>query len=455
MAQKTLDAVIRLMGKEMPSFTKIGTSIESLGNTIDQIGSRIREFEEESVQVYRTYEDHMLGVRGALEDDYDSVTIFAREMESLEEYASKWAKTSIFHTNDVAEAMEEAVHAGWHYKEIIEGIPQAMLIAQAGGMTLSEALDYLVTAMNTTHTEFDDMDTVIDQWSKAANSSATTIDEMGQAFTSLSASASLGDSTQELYTFLAVMANAGIKGSQAGTQLRNAMLRVVAPTQKAMDAMEELELSEEGFAVWAEMWENNDISKQLEEIGFSAYDAEGNLKPMVTIFSDLNRALDQFTPERRNEIIKTIFPTRTFSAANSIFNAMQDGSFWEIYDLVGDSEGYAQRLSDIMMSGLTGSIELLLSKWEDFQNTVGEVLAPWIEQAAEMLGNIVDWLNGLDEVQMNALVGAMTALAATGPALMTVGGAIKLIGTLGPAGLTMILLAAGAGALAGGLSKLN
>ncbi|MBO4299741.1 MAG: phage tail tape measure protein [Clostridia bacterium] len=248
MAQKYLDAVIRLMGQQMPSFTSLGQSIENLGAQVDRIGDRIREFEKDSVNVYKEYDDHMLGVRSTLIKTYDSMTIYARDMKSLEEYASQWASTSIFHTNDVAEAMEEAVHAGWNYTKIIEGIPNAMLIAQAGGMSLSEGLDYLINIMNTTHSEFDDMGTVIDQWARAANSSATTIDEMGQAFMTLSASAGFGDTTQELFTMAAVLANVGIKGSSAGTQLRNAMLRVVAPTKKAADTMAELGFTEDELA---------------------------------------------------------------------------------------------------------------------------------------------------------------------------------------------------------------
>lgn len=453
MAQKTLDAVIRLMGQQMPSFTQLGTSIQSLGSQIDQIGAKVRQFEKESVNIYRDYEDRMLGVKGVLRDQYDSMTLFSRDMRQLDQYARVWASTTIFHTNDVAAAIEDAAHAGWTFDEMVQGIPQAMLLAQAGGLDLADAMEYLVPIMKTTHTEFGDMGTMIDQWVKSANASATTVEGMGETFTALSASALFGDSTQELFTMAAVMANAGITGSTAGTMMRNVMLRLVAPTKQASDAMDLLgisaeELSEEDLAGF------EDQIDYLNELGFSAYDAEGNLLPMIDIFKNLHAVLPQGEQERY-DILKKIFPMRSISGALAILDAIDNGSIDELFTNIGDSEGYAASVADTMMSGLTGSIETLLSKWEEFKNKVGETLAPFIERLADALGSLVDWLNGLDEPTLTALVGGMTALATLGPGLIVVGGAMKIFGTLGPVGLTMVGLAIGAGVLAGALSKLN
>lgn len=453
MAQKTLDAVIRLMGQQMPSFTQLGSSIESLGTQIDQIGAKVRQFEKESVNIYRDYEDRMLGVKGVLRDQYDSMTLFSRDMRQLDQYARVWASTTIFHTNDVAAAIEDAAHAGWTFDEMVQGIPQAMLLAQAGGLDLADAMEYLVPIMKTTHTEFGDMGTMIDQWVKSANASATTVEGMGETFTALSASALFGDSTQELFTMAAVMANAGITGSTAGTMMRNVMLRLVAPTKQASDAMDLLgisaeELSEEDLAGF------EDQIDYLNELGFSAYDAEGNLLPMIDIFKNLHAVLPQGEQERY-DILKKIFPMRSISGALAILDAIDNGSIDELFTNIGDSEGYAASVADTMMSGLTGSIETLLSKWEEFKNKVGETLAPFIERLADALGSLVDWLNGLDEPTLTALVGGMTALATLGPGLIVVGGAMKIFGTLGPVGLAMVGLAVGSAALAGALSKLN
>lgn len=441
-----------LGGQTTAGFNALAGKLQSLGATVDRIGRYVRDFEKESVEVYRSYEDNMLAAEYALSAQYDSATELSKVMQGLDEYASSWAATTIFHTSDVSKAINEAAHAGWDYTQIVKGIPQAMLIAQAGGMDLSSGLDYLVKMMNTTGTSFDDMGTLIDQWAKAANLSATSIDEMGEAFMSLSASAMFADNTQELFTMLAVLANAGVTGSQAGTLIRNAMMRVVAPTDKARKAMADLGATEEELAEWTGA---SDTAKQLEALGFSAYTTEGDLKPMRDILIGLHDSISGMNEQGRYDILSTIFPLRSINAATAFYNAIENGQWDKVFTAIGDSEGYAAEGSEIMMSGLTGAIETLASKWEEFQRQVGETLAPAIENVAGWLGTIMDGINNMDEGQLSALVGGLTAIAGAGPALMIAGAAIKTFTTLGPWGTAFLLAGIGVTALASGLSKVS
>ena len=458
MAQKTLDAVIRLMGKTEPSFTKLGTAIENLGTRVNVIGGKIAEMEKESVDVYRNYENQMLAAKYALSAQYKTASDLNRAMESLEEYAQQWASTTIFHTDDVSKAINEAAHAGWNYEKILEGIPRAMLIAQAGGLDLSTGLDYLIKMMNATDSSFDDMEQVVNQWSKAANLSATNIDEMGEAFMSLSSSAMFADSTQELFTMIALLSNAGVTGSRAGTLLRNAMMRMIGPTQQARKAMaalgaDEDEINElmEQDSEWSKM-----LADQLKSLGFSAFDVRtGELKPMLQIFESLHDALKDMNEQQRYDILSKIFPLRSINAATTFYKAIEKGNMAFIFEEIGNSEGYAAKGAEIMMSGLEGSIQRLESKWEDFELKVGEHLAPSIENIAGFLGNIVDGLNNMDPILFDSLVSGLTGIAAAGAGLEVAGGAIKLLGTLGPVGGTLLVLSFGVGALASAVNSIN
>ena len=445
------------IGWQQSGLDGIAAAIQDFGSQVDQLGAKVRDFEKDSVNVYRSYEDNMLAARYALSAQYTSATELDRVMALLEGHANEWAANSIFHTSDVSKAINEAAHAGWNYEQILAGIPQAMLIAQAGGMDLSQGLDFLVEMMNTTGTSFDDMGTIVDQWAKAANVSATDIGELGEAFMSLSASAMFADNTQELFGMLAVLANAGVTGTKAGTLLRTAMMRMVAPTKKAQDAMAGLGMTAEEYTQWMSEYEGPELSlaEQLEMQGFSAFDAAGKLKPFKEILVSLHDSLSGMTEMKRYDILASIFPIRSINAATAFYNAIESGSMEEIFAAIGDSEGYAQKGADIMMSGLTGSIELLLSKWEEFQRSVGAELAPTVQTVADSLGGVVDFLNGLDEVQMAGLVSGMTTLSTLGPGLLITGAAIKFFGTLGPVGTTLLLLAVGAGALGGAMSALK
>lgn len=451
---KNLITNIIVNGQVSSSFKQMANQIMQLGQLIEPFSRPVLEFEKKSVEIYQNYEDNMLAAQFALSAQYKSASKLAQVMDGLDNAAQQWAATTIFHTSDVSAAINEAAHAGWSFEQILSGIPKAMLIAQAGGLELSDGLDYLIKMMYATGTSFDDMDTLIDQWAKAANLSATDINELGQAFLSLGASATFGDSTQELFTMLAVLANAGTTGSKAGTLLRTAMMRVVAPTTKAEAAMEILGADiEEINEVLAD--ENvTKAAKKLQGLGFSAYDAQGNLKPMLTIFTEMWGLIKDLDEEAQNEILAGIFPLRSINAAKAFMAAVGNGSMAELFKDIGDSEGYAASGAEIMMSGLTGAIETLSSKWEEFQRTTGETLAPAIENVAGALGSVVDWLNDLDEPTMSALVGGLTTLAGLGPTLLMAGFAMRMI-SAHPVATGLLLASIGLGAIVGYVSKLN
>ena len=267
-------------------------------------------------------------------------------MESLEKHAQRWAASTIFHTDDVADAMATAAHAGWDYEEILAGLPSAMLAAQAGGMELTQTVDYLAKMLAATNTPLSESGRLIDEWARAADLVATDIPELGNAFIRLGASAQFADSNEELLTMLAILANVGTVGETAGTGVRNMMLRMVAPTKNAAAAMDTLGMSEEeleeAFSGVDEA--SAEAYETLEEYGFSAYDAQGNLKSFIQIFTELNDALEKLPSEQeRNDILATLFPSRTISYAKAMLEAVKSGSIYDIYNNIAN-ESSASRI---------------------------------------------------------------------------------------------------------------
>lgn len=445
MAQRELKAGIVLGGRVDGSVNVIGAKLDELagkadllgekwlrqGARIDQVGRQIINLGKESVSVYRNYEDGILETRSVLQGVYGNNEL-NKVMESLEKHAQKWAASTIFHTDDVADAMATAAHAGWDYEEILSGLPSAMLAAQAGGMELTQTVDYLAKMLAATNTPFSESERLIDEWARAADLVATDIPELGNAFIRLGSSAQFADSNEELLTMLAILANVGTVGETAGTGVRNMMIRMVAPTQKAAEAMDALGLSEEELeeafsgvdAASAEAYET------LEEYGFSAYDAQGNLKSFIQIFTELNDALEKLPSEQeRNDILATLFPSRTISYAKAMLEAVKSGSIYDIYNTIAnESSGYAQRKQDILMSGLTGALETLGSKAEEVKRKIGEELAPQVTGVSSALGNLLDSIAEMDDVKFTGLVTGLETIAALGAGLLVAGTAMKLIG---------------------------
>lgn len=445
MAQREVKAGIVLGGRVDGSVNIIGAKLDELagkadllgekwlrqGARIDQVGRQIINLGKESVSVYRNYEDGILETRSVLQGVYGNNEL-NKVMESLEKHAQKWAASTIFHTDDVADAMATAAHAGWDYEEILSGLPSAMLAAQAGGMELTQTVDYLAKMLAATNTPFSESERLIDEWARAADLVATDIPELGNAFIRLGASAQFADSNEELLTMLAILANVGTVGETAGTGVRNMMIRMVAPTQKAAEAMDALGLSEEELeeafsgvdAASAEAYET------LEEYGFSAYDAQGNLKSFIQIFTELNDALEKLPSEQeRNDILATLFPSRTISYAKAMLEAVKSGSIYDIYNTIAnESSGYAQRKQDILMSGLTGALETLGSKAEEVKRKIGDELAPQVTGVSSALGNLLDSIAEMDDVKFTGLVTGLETIAALGAGLLVAGTAMKLIG---------------------------
>lgn len=445
MAQREVKAGIVLGGRVDGSVNVIGAKLDELagkadllgekwlrqGARIDQVGRQIINLGKESVSVYRNYEDGILETRSVLQGVYGNNEL-NKVMESLEKHAQRWAASTIFHTDDVADAMATAAHAGWDYEEILSGLPSAMLAAQAGGMELTQTVDYLAKMLAATNTPFSESGRLIDEWARAADLVATDIPELGNAFIRLGSSAQFADSNEELLTMLAILANVGTVGETAGTGVRNMMIRMVAPTQKAAEAMDALGLSEEELeeafsgvdAASAEAYET------LEQYGFSAYDAQGNLKSFITIFTELNDALEKLPDEKsRNEILATLFPSRTISYAKAMVEAVKNGSIYDIYNTIAnESSGYAQRKQDILMSGLTGALETLGSKAEEVKRKIGEELAPQVTGVSSAIGNLLDSIAEMDDVKFTGLVTGLETIAGLGAGLLVAGTAMKLIG---------------------------
>lgn len=445
MAQREVKAGIVLGGRVDGSVNVIGAKLDELagkadllgekwlrqGARIDQVGRQIINLGKESVSVYRNYEDGILETRSVLQGVYGNNEL-NKVMESLEKHAQRWAASTIFHTDDVADAMATAAHAGWDYEKILAGLPSAMLAAQAGGMELTQTVDYLAKMLAATNTPFSESGRLIDEWARAADLVATDIPELGNAFIRLGASAQFADSNEELLTMLAILANVGTVGETAGTGVRNMMLRMVAPTKSAAAAMDTLGMSEEeleeAFSGVDEA--SAEAYETLEEYGFSAYDAQGNLKSFIQIFTDLNDALEKLPSEQeRNDILATLFPSRTISYAKAMLEAVKSGSIYDIYNTIAnESSGYAQRKQDILMSGLTGALETLGSKAEEVKRKIGEELAPQVTGVSSALGNLLDKISGMDDVLFTGFVTGLETIAGLGAGLLVAGTAMKLIG---------------------------
>ena len=456
MAQN-LQTNIVINAKTGNGFSEVGSVLAEMGSIVNGISQELIGFGKESVQVYSDYEKSMTEAEVALSTTYGRGTReLSNVMNQLDESATKWAASTIFHTDDVANAISAAAHAGWDYDEIIQGIPAAMELAQAGSIDLTQAVDYVTKATHAAGIEFEDMPKFIDHWAYAANRSATDIDGMGEAMLRMGATMQFAGDTDSLLVMLAALADAGTTGSDAGTLLRNSMLRLVAPTKKAREAMEDL--GAEGEEI-EEILNDESLAAanaKLATQGFSAYDDHGNLKGMLDIFSDLNEALNGMSEQDRNEVLSSIFPTRSITGAMALLKAAGEEYNGLYEDLQsGAAEGYGEYAQGEMMDTLYGKMETFESKLEELKRKTGESLSEDVGSALGGLGGFLDSLNGMDTGIFDALVSGLEIVAVSGPGILAASTALRFIGTvLSPAG-AIALGATGLAALTRFLHELS
>lgn len=432
MAQKTLNAFVVIGGRVDNTFGQIGTALVAMGQTVDEVSQKLINFGKESVEVYRNYEDSMLDAQVALSTTYGRGTReLAGVMETLDTQATEWAASTIFHTDDVANAIAQAAHANWDLNMILSGIPAAMRLAQAGGMDLSEAVDFIIKSVNGAGLEFKDLTEFIDEWTFAANSSAGDVEQFGEAMLKMGNTMRFAGSKEELLTMLAILHDSGTVGDAAGTLLRNTMLRLIAPTKKAKEAMADLEISQEDIdEAMSEVEGDTEAAvARLEQLGFSVYDDTGKLKDFMTIFADLGKATEGMSDDEKYAIWSAIFPTKTITGGMALMDGAAD-SINGLYAALegGDAAGYGEYAADTMMSGLTGSIETFESKLERLKQITGEALSGDVMYWTDKLGGFVDKVATLDEATFSGLVGGLEVLAGAGPGLIIAGGAFRFLG---------------------------
>lgn len=465
MASQTLETVIAINARVGNGFSQVGATLTELGSMVNGVSQQLINFGKDSVNVYREYEKSMADAQVALSTTYGRGTQQLNTvMSQLDVAATEWAATTIFHTNDVANAISEAAHAGWDFDQIMSGIPAAMQLAQAGGLDLSEAVNYIVKSTNAAGIGFEDMGHFIDLWAFAANSSASTIGEFGDAMLRMGSTMRFAGNTEELMTLIAVTANAGSVGSEAGTMIRNSMMRLIAPTDKAGKAMAQLGATSTETAAILGDEALAAANAELAAHGFSAFyqdgPQKGQMKNVLDIYRELYVALGDIAGGYENidrngdalGVLSAIFPTRTITEALTLLRGAAEG-YDGLYEAMrgGDAEGYGQYAAETMMDTLDGKIETFESKVERLKQLVGEELSDRVEQATGFIGGMVDSLAEMDSDKLSALATGLEVVAAAGPGLMIAGGAFRMIGYLltpaGGIGMGLIALTSAAAAI--------
>lgn len=364
------------------------------------------------------------------------------QLQALTDKAKEMGATTKFTAGESADALSYMALAGWDTQSMLQGISPVMELAAAANMDLASASDivtdyltaFCLTASDTTH--------FVDVMAYAMSHSNTNVEQLGEAYKACAATAkSMGYSVEETTAVLATMANAGVKGGEAGTALNAIMTRLATNTKGCAD--------------------------ELEKYGVSIYDSQGNMNSLSDILTGLSAVWDNLTDQEQANLAKTIAGTNQYSKLQTIMagcseQAAKGGqSFSDYASALENCSGTAGKMAGTMLDNLNGKMTLFESAADGLEIAVGEQLTPAMsdlyEVGADVLSGMTEFVNDNPGVVkgITTMVGIIGTATAGLTGYVAVAGVAKAVtaaigataaASLGPVALAVAGVAAVTGA---------
>lgn len=338
---KAADSAASFGEKSAQAFGAIQQAIAAAG--VAAALKEIAEAYQECISIAADFEETMSTVEALSGASAD-------EMEALNAMAKELGATTKFTATESAEAMTYMAMAGWDATEMLSGMNGVLQLAAASGEDLALVSDIVtdnltafgLTAADTAH--FSDV------LAAAATNSNTSVSIMGETFKNCAAIAgALNYSIDDVAVAVGLMANAGVKGSNAGTALKNTFNGLLSGVTLTGSALGEYE--------------------------FTAVKADGTMKDFASTIDELRACFDQMTEAERVENAQAIAGERTYNGLLAILNAT-DEEYASLSASIADCSGAAATMAAIKLDNLNGELTLMNSAWDALKTTIGEQFIP-------------------------------------------------------------------------------
>jgi TP901 family phage tail tape measure protein len=326
------------------------------------------------------------------------------EFDALRDKAIEMGAKTKFFASDSADAFKYMAMAGWDASQMMDGIAGIMDLAAASGEDLATTSDIVTDALTAFGLQASDSAHFADVLAQASSKSNTNVGLMGETFKYVAPVAgALGYSIEDTAVAIGLMANSGIKGSQAGTALRSTITRLAKPVGEAKDA--------------------------VEELGISITNADGTMKPLSQTMVELREKFAGLTEEQKAQYAAMLAGQEGMSGLLAIVNA-SDEDFQKLTDEINNANGAAEDMASVMMDNTAGAVEQLKGALESAGILIGEKLTPYIRKLAEWITGLVEKFNSLSEEEQDQIVKFGLILAAIGPVLLILAKVISVVSTV-------------------------
>ena len=332
----------------------------------------------DAIKSYADFEKEMSAVKaisGATGAEFDMLTEKARQMGA----------DTKFSATESAQAFEYMAMAGWKTGDMMNGIEGVMNLAAASGEDLGRVSDIVTDALTAFGLKASDSAHFADVLAAAATSSNTNVGMMGETFKYVAPLAgALKYDVEDVATAIGVMANSGVKASEAGTSLRSIFTRLAKPPKDAATA--------------------------LDALGISIKNDDGTIKPFMQTMEEMRDKFSGLTDDQKVQYAASIAGQEAMSGLLAIMNASED-DFEKVANAIDHADGSAEKMAKTRMDNLAGDIELVGGAWDQFIQTIMKGgTASGLRSIVQEIGSIMDLLNdrikdGLDFGDVFAVAG--------------------------------------------------
>lgn len=333
------------------------------------------------------------------------------ELEALTDKAKEMGAKTKFSASEAAEAMNYMAMAGWKTEDMLNGIDGIMNLAAASGEDLATTSDIVTDALTAFGLSAQDSTHFADILATASSNANTNVSMMGETFKYVAPVAgALGFSAEDCATAIGLMANSGIKASQAGTSLRSILSRMSSPTKEVQTAMDAL--------------------------GISITNSDGSMKSLNEIMLDLREGFAGLSEAEQSQMASAIGGQEAMSGLLAIVNA-SDGDFNKLSDAIYNCDGAAAQMAETMQDNLQGDITTLKSALEGLGIEIYESMEESLRDAASLGKGYIDQLSqafkengaeGLASALGDIIADFVTRAAEFAPQMVDL--AVQLIGAL-------------------------
>lgn len=311
---------------------------DAIRSGIKALAEGIKKIAVASVDTGSSFEAAMSQVAATMGMTTDEVDNGCEAYTLLANAAEESGKATMFSASESAQALNYLALAGYDAEKSAATLPKTLDLAAAGGLDLAYATDLVTDSMAALGLETDQLDTYIDEMARTSQKSNTSVAQLGEATLVCAGTVSLtNQSLETMNTELGILANNGYKGAEGGTHLRNILISLSAPTDKAAIA--------------------------LNDLGIAVSDSQGNMRDLNDIMIDLNAAMAGMSSTEKTQLISKIFNKTDISAVNALLKGTGD-EFNTLYQEIQNSSGAASAMAETLNNNLKGKITILQSALE-------------------------------------------------------------------------------------------